>query len=138
MYLLDTNVLSEIRKKKNANKGVIAFFKSVKEQKQSLYISVITIGELRRGVEVIRYRKDTRQANQLEKWLNLILSEYQDNILDIDAETAQLWGKLRTPHPEHALDKMIAATGIIHELVVVTRNQKDFKQTGVRVINPFE
>ncbi len=138
MYLLDTNVLSEIRKKKNANKGVIAFFKSVKEQKKSLYISVITIGELRRGVEVIRHRKDTRQANQLEKWLNLILSQYQDNILDIDAETAQLWGKLRTPHPEHALDKMIAATGIIHELVVVTRNQKDFKQTGVRVINPFE
>ncbi len=138
MYLLDTNVLSEIRKKENANTGVTEFFESAIKKQESLYLSVITIGEVRRGIEVIRHRKDTRQANQLEKWLNLILSEYQDNVLAIDAETAQLWGKLRTPHPQHALDKLIAATAIIHELVVVTRNEKDFKQTGVKVLNPFQ
>ena len=138
MYLLDTNILSEIRKKKNANKGVMHFFKQSIKNDESLYLSVITIGELRRGIELIRHRNDTRQANLLEKWLNVILSDYQNYILDIDNDVAQLWGKLRSPHHEHALDKQIAATALIHGLTVVTRNEKDFLKTGVKVINPFE
>ena len=138
MYLVDTNVLSEVRKKSNANTGVKQFFKTAIKDDRSLYLSVVTVGELRRGVELIRHRGDTKQTNQLEKWLNVILDEYEDNILEIDQEIAQLWGKLRSPHHEHALDKQIAATALIHGLTVVTRNEKDFIRTGVNVLNPFE
>ena len=137
MYLVDTNVISEARKKSKANTGVRAFFKQAIEDETRIFISVVTVGELRRGVESIRYRGDVRQANQLEKWLDNLMAEYQDHILDINQDIAQLWGRLRAPHPENALDKQIAATALIYELTVVTRNHKDFVKTGVRVLNPF-
>jgi predicted nucleic acid-binding protein len=73
----------------------------------------------------------------LEKWLNTLLIEYQDFILAFDQDMAQIWGRLRAPRPENALDKQIAATALIHDLTVVTRNQADFRPTGVRVLNPF-
>ena len=137
MYLVDTNVISEARKKSKANTGVRAFFKQAIKDETRIFISVVTVGELRRGVESIRYRGDVRQANQLEKWLEDLMAEYQDHILDINQDIAQLWGRLRVPHPENALDKQIAATALIYELTVVTRNHKDFVKTGVRVLNPF-
>ena len=137
MYLVDTNVISEVRKKLKANKGVRAFFKQAIVDEAQMFVSVVTVGELRRGVELIRYRGDMRQANQLEKWLEALLTEYQDHILDINQDIAQLWGRLRVPHSENALDKQIAATALIYELTVVTRNHKDFIKTGVRVRNPF-
>ncbi len=137
MYLVDTNVISEARKHGKANQGVRAFFKQVTEEEQSVFISVLTAGELRRGVELIRHRGDTRQANRLEKWLTGILAEYRDNILDINPDIAQLWGRLRVPHPENSLDKLIAATALIYDLTVVTRNHKDFVKTGVKIFNPF-
>jgi len=137
MYLVDTNVISEIRKQSKANKGVCAFFREVVDKNAPVFISVITVGELRRGVEMIRHRGDTRQANHLEKWLTALLEEYQDNILDINPDVAQLWGMLRAPHHENAVDKFIAATALIYDLTVVTRNHKDFVKTGVKVVNPF-
>jgi hypothetical protein len=137
MYLIDTNVISEARKKSKANKGVQVFFNKIIKDKSSAFISVVTVGELRRGVELIRHRGDLRQANQLEKWLGGLLAEYQDHILEINQDIAQLWGRLRAPHPENALDKQIAATALIYELTIVTRNHKDFVKTGVRVLNPF-
>ena len=137
MFLVDTNVISESRKKEKANKGVKAFFRQAAKEEQSLFISVITLGELRRGVDLIRHRGDTRQANLLEKWLYKLISDYSDCILNIDEDIAQLWGRLRAPHPENALDKQIAATAMIHDLTVVTRNEKDFVKTGVKVINPY-
>jgi predicted nucleic acid-binding protein len=137
MYLVDTNVISEVRKKKKANSGVQSFFMQVIEDETRVFMSVVSVGELRRGVESIRYRGDTRQANQLEKWLANLLVEYQDHILDITQDIAQLWGRLRVPHPENALDKQIAATALIYELTVVTRNHRDFVKSGVRVLNPF-
>ena len=137
MYLVDTNVISEARKKSKANTGVRAFFKQAIKDETRIFISVVTVGELRRGVESIRYRGDVRQANQLEKWLEDLMAEYQDHILDINQDIAQLWGRLRAPHPENALDKQIAATALIYELTVVTRNHKDFVKTGMRVLNPF-
>ncbi|MFL9911885.1 type II toxin-antitoxin system VapC family toxin [Paraburkholderia sp. RL17-337-BIB-A] len=138
MYLLDTNVVSEIRKKERANKGVRAFFRRAAKEDIDLYLSVVTVGELRRGVEIVRHRGDTAQTATLEAWLTAVLNEFVQNILPVDDDIGQLWGRLRVPHPEHALDKLIAATGLIHDLIVVTRNVDDFSPTGVRLLNPFD
>ena len=137
MYLIDTNVLSELRKRDKANPGVIDFFENAISGGTKLYISVITIGELRRGIELIRHRGDAKQADALENWLKVILSDYADFILDVDEDVAQLWGLLRSPHHEHAIDKLIAATAMIHGLSLATRNTKDFERTGVGLVNPF-
>lgn len=138
VYLIDTNVISEARKRAKADIGVQGFFKQVAKEEAQTFISVITVGELRRGVELIRHRGDVPQANRLEKWLDKLLTEYRDNILCFDQDIAQLWGRLRVPHPENALDKQIAATALVYDLTVVTRNHKDFTRTGVRVLNPFK
>jgi predicted nucleic acid-binding protein len=137
MYLIDTNVISEARKKNKADPGVLSFFARVEAEGTPVYLSVVTVGELRRGIELIRHRGDASQARQLEAWLQTVLTEYADCILPMDEDIAQLWGRLRVPHPEHALDKQIAATALIHDLTVVTRNRRDFEETGVRVLNPF-
>ena len=137
MYLIDTNVISEIRKKARANEGVRRFFQRVIDDKSSIFVSVVTLGELRRGIELIRHRGDLQQAGLLEEWLTTLLSEFQEFILDIDQDIAQVWGRLRVPHPENALDKQIAATALIHDLKVVTRNHRDFLGTGVRTLVPF-
>jgi len=138
VYLIDTNVISEARKKSKAHIGVRQFFRQVSEEQQTCFISVVTIGELRRGVALIHHRGDVRQADQLGSWLETLLSEYRDYILDMDSDIAQLWGLLRVPHPENALDKQIAATALIHDLTVVTRNNRDFIASGVSVLNPFD
>ncbi len=138
MYLLDTNVISEVRKRSKANQGVRDFFKQVIAEQSRVFISVVTVGELHRGVQLIKHRGDLRQANQLQKWLDALLVEYKEHLLDINQDVAQLWGQLRVPHAENALDKQIAATALIYDLTVVTRNQKDFLKTGVRLLNPFE
>ncbi|MEC5409962.1 type II toxin-antitoxin system VapC family toxin [Paraburkholderia sp. MPAMCS5] len=138
MYLVDTNVISEVRKRDRADSGVMAFFRRAIQDDVDLYLSVVTIGELRRGVEIIRHRGDKAQATRLENWLVDVLREFGQKILAVDDEIGQLWGRLRVPHPEHALDKLIAATALIHDLTVVTRNVDDFANTGARVLNPFK
>ena len=137
MYLIDTDVISELRKKDQANPGVVAFFKEVSSRDVPLYLTVVTIGELRRGVELIRYRGDTKQAKTLERWLTRLLADYRDSVLSFDEDVAQIWGRLRVPHPENPLDKQIAATALIYDLILVTRNVKHFAVTGVKLINPF-
>lgn len=138
MYLVDTNVIDEVRKRDRADKGVMAFFRKAAQDDADLYLSVVTIGELRRGVEIIRHRGDQPQAKRLETWFDGVLREFASNILAVDQEIGQLWGRLRVPHPEHSLDKLIAATALIHDLTVVTRNVDDFAGTGTRVLNPFK
>lgn len=137
MYLIDTNVISEARKKSRANPGVTEFFDRVARDAEPVYLSVVTVGELRRGVELIRLRGDAEQAGLLEGWLCTVLDQYADKVLAFDADAAQVWGRLRAPNPEHALDKQIAATALVHDLTVVTRNAADFAGTGVKVIDPF-
>ena len=138
MYLLDTNVISEVRKQNKANAGVRGFFDAVQLAKSELFISVITVGELRRGIYLIRHRGDERQALQLETWFNTIMEDYSANILSFTDAEAQVWGRLRVPHYQNAIDKQIAATALIYDLTLVTRNIKDFYGTGVKLINPFE
>lgn len=137
MYLIDTNVVSEARKRDKANPGVIRFFEQAQVIGDPLYVSVITIGEIRRGIELIRHRGDTRQARQLESWLALLLREFENHILDFAHDEAQVWGRLRVPHPEKAIDKQIAATALTHDLTVVTRNLDHFEGLGARLLNPF-
>jgi predicted nucleic acid-binding protein len=108
MYLIDTNVISvisEARKRAKANRGIRTFFRQATMERTPVFISVITVGELRRGVELIRHHGDRRQAERLETWIQALLIEYQEGILDIDQDVAQLWGSLRVPYPENALDK---------------------------------
>lgn len=138
MYLIDTNVISEARKGPKANAGVQRFFGEAAGAGTRLYLSVITLGELRRGVDLIRHRGDADQARRLEDWLTRIVHDYADRVLPVDHETAMLWGRLRVPHPEHEIDKLIAATALLHGLTLVTRNLNDFRQTGVVLHDPFE
>lgn len=135
MYLVNTNVISEARKGKKANPGVQKFFQTI--ETEDLYLSVQTIGEIRRGLENIRHRGDLPQAKKLEKWLDLVVANYDDRILSFDEECAQVWGRLMSPHHEHSIDKQIVAIALIHDLTVVTRNVKDFRGTGVNLKNPF-
>ena len=137
MFLIDTNVISELRKKSKMNAGVKAFFKKAEREESKLFLSVITIGELRRGVEQIKHRGDVKQALLLDNWLHAVLEEFEQNILPFDREEALVWGKLRSPHHENAIDKQIAATAIVYNMTVVTRNVDDFASTGVSVVNPF-
>lgn len=138
MYLIDTNVVSEARKRDKANPGVARFFDKARTNEDGVYVSVVTVGEIRRGIELIRHRGDARQARQLETWLGLILKEYEEHILDFTHDEAQVWGRLRVPYPENAIDKQIAATALTHDLTLVTRNTNHFERLGIRVLNPFD
>lgn len=137
MYLVDTDVISEARKGERANPGVRSFFRKATEDDVPLFLSAITIGELRQGVETIRFRGDASQADRLERWLGLITRDYAEAILAFDEDIAQIWGRLRVPHPENPLDKQIAATALIYDLTVATRNTAHYSPTGVKVLNPF-
>ena len=138
MYLIDTNVISEARKGTKANRGVIAFFETVAASTEPVFLSAISVGELRRGVELIRRRGDAEQARLLEAWMASVVESFSERILAFDADAAQVWGQPRVPHPTHALDKQIAAIALVNDLTLVTRNRGDFEGSGVKLANPFQ
>ena len=138
MFLVDTDVISEARKGDKANAGVRKFFGNASRNNIALFLSAITIGELRQGVENIRHRGNSAQAARLERWLDRLTVDYADAILPFDQDMAQIWGRLRAPRPENSLDKQIAATALIHDLTVVTRNTDHYEPTGVKIVNPFD
>ena len=105
MYLFDTNIVSELRKGERANAGVSALVDALDADDARVYLSVITLGELRRGVDLLRHRGDVSQAERLEHWLDAVIDEHAERILDFGREESLLWGRLRVPHPENALDK---------------------------------
>lgn len=137
MFLIDTNVISEARKRERADPGVAAFFRDMASNREALFLSAVTVGELRRGVEIIRHRGDRPQAQLLEAWLDALLRDYQDRVLTFDADAAQVWGRLNAARPQHLIDKQIAAIALINDLTLVTRNAGDFADTGVKLRNPF-
>lgn len=138
MFLIDTNVISEARKGRRADPGVRSFWADATRDDTPLFLAAVTIGELRRGVELIRHRGDHPQALLLEQWLVEVLQAYGDRVLDLDGDAAQIWGRLRVPNPHNAIDKQIAAIALLHDLTVVTRNSDDFAGCGVRLQNPFQ
>ena len=138
MYLIDTDVISEARKGAKANRGVQQFFRDTAKNNTPLYLSAVTVGELRQGVEAIRHRGDRPQALRLNRWLDRVAQDYANAVLPFDADCAQIWGRLRVPNPENPLDKQIAATALIHRLTVVTRNTARYQPTGVEILNPFQ
>jgi predicted nucleic acid-binding protein len=137
MYLLDTNVISESRKGGGGNEGVQRFMRMTDRRSAQRFLSVITIGELQRGVKMLRYRNDVRQASLIESWLAKLELDYASDILPIDLTICHVWARMRVPNSEHSIDKLIAATALVHKLIVVTRNVKDFSSAGVEVYNPF-
>ena len=125
-FLLDTNILSELRKANRCDAGVRDWVEGTPAEE--LYVSVLVLGEIRQGVERIRLR-DQAQACALEKWLQSLSPEFADRILPVDERVADQWGP--------TLDAFLAATAIVHDLTVVSREEEGFRRTGVRVINPF-
>jgi len=132
-WLVDTNVLSELRKGDRANSGVRAWFADTREDE--LFTSVLVLGEVRRGIESIR-RRDPTAALALEQWLARLATSFSDRVLPIDANVADRWGALNVPDPIPTVDGLLAATALVHDLVLVTRNTRDVERTGVRLLDP--
>jgi predicted nucleic acid-binding protein len=133
-YLLDTCVLSELRKPK-ANPGVTAWMAGLRPEEA--FLSVLTLGEIRRGIE-LRRAKDQAAARALERWLLGLEAHYADRILPMTAVIADRWGRLSPNQPLPMTDGLIAATALEHKLTVVTRNTEDFARSGVSLLDPFE
>ena len=132
--LLDTNVLSELRKEQRCDPGVRQWFEETDEE--DLFTSVLVLGEIRQGVERIRLH-DPAQARALEKWLLWVSTEFADRLLPVDEKVADQWGRLGLQQPVPILDAFLAATALVHGLTVVSRDEEGFRNTGVRVVNPF-
>jgi predicted nucleic acid-binding protein len=133
-YLLDTNVLSEMRKS-NANPNVVRWFRSI--HIEQCYICVITLGEIRRGIEKRRLQ-DAHYAEILESWLVQLERQYAERLLAFDKAAADSWGRLAVSNPAHLIDAQIAAIALERDAILVTRNIKDFKDWGLRLLNPFD
>lgn len=133
MFLLDTVILSELRRK-DRNRGVTSWI--AKQRGTDLYVSVVTVGEIERGIR--RQESINPQfATELSKWLDRMLTLYRDRILGVDIATSRRWGRLSGTLGHDGADLMIAATALEHGLAVVTRNVRHFESTGVTVIDPF-
>ena len=133
-YLLDTNVISEIRKGDRANSNLLAWFDAAREEE--LFLSVLVLGEIRSGIERIR-QKDPAQTRSLERWLLTLETNYSERTLPVTSAIADQWGKLTALSPLSVVDGLMAATALVNDLTLVTRNILDVKRTGVKVYNPF-
>lgn len=133
MYLLDTNVISELRRPR-PHGAVVAWLQEIADH--DLHLSAVTLGELQAGVEITR-EQDSEKATQIESWIDQVAQTW--NVLPLDGRTFRVWAKLMHRRSDDLLaDALIAATAINHHLVVVTRNVRDFAQMGVETLNPFE
>ena len=133
-YLVDTNVLSELRKPA-PSENVLEWFSAISPK--FLFVSVLTLAELSRGAELLR-RKDARSAIALDHWIAEVRLNFAERILSVDHEVAECWARLSPQQPLPIIDGLLAATASVHDLTVVTRNAGDFERSGVRVLNPFD
>jgi predicted nucleic acid-binding protein len=133
-YLLDTTVISELRKGGHADSNVTAWFTGVPDEE--IFLSVLTIGEIRRGIKNVR-RRDPDSVAALDRWLVVLSEAHADRIVQIDRAIAEEWGRMSLPDPLPVIDGLLAATARVLGLALVTRNIADVKGTGVELLNPF-
>jgi len=132
-FLLDTNVISEVRKRK-PHGAVLEWLRGLATEQ--MFLSAVTLGELQSGIERTR-RPDVKKAQEIEAWADLVAGSY--NVLAMDAACLREWGRIKEGKPERlAEDAMIAATALVHDLTVATRNERDFHRFPVKVFNPFK
>jgi predicted nucleic acid-binding protein len=134
-YLVDTNVVSELRKGPRAALAVVRWFESI--DSDAPFLSVLTLGEIRSGIERIR-RRDSQASVRLEGWLEQLAADYGDRILPVDGAIADEWGRMTARRALPVIDGLLAATARVNGLTVATRNSRDVAATGVPVVNPFE
>jgi predicted nucleic acid-binding protein len=133
-YLIDTNIWSELQRGQKSDPGVQGWFQGVAPAE--LYLSVLVVGEVRRGIERLR-RRDPQQAARLEVRLGQLQVAMSERILPVSLAVAEPWGRINVPDPLPVVDGLLAATALEHDLVLVTRNVRDVERTGVRCLNPF-
>ena len=134
-FLLDTNILSELRKGKRCDSNVANW--AAKESGQSHYISVLSLGEIRKGIELLR-KKSPADCTLFEIWLQKLQSDFANCTIAITAEIAGRWGELSALRPLPVIDSLLAATALEHGLTLATRNTKDFDGLGISIVNPFQ
>jgi toxin FitB len=133
-YLIDTNVISELRKGARADPNVVSWFVELADEE--VFLSVLTLGEIRRSIESIR-RKDPKTAAALESWLGRIADQHRDRVLPVDRAITEEWGRMNVPDPLSVVDGLLAATAKVVGLTLATRNTADVERTGISCINPF-
>ena len=134
-YLVDTNIVSEVRKAKRANRRVLAWWESA--QTSRIYIHVLTIGEIHRGI-VLLNETDPNQATFLAIWLQGLSRYFRKRLVSVDLQASLIWAEIQAGRTIPHVDALIAASAIRHDMTLVTRNVKDIHDTGVRFLNPFE
>jgi toxin FitB len=133
-YLLDTNVVSELRRR-TPNENVLTWFD--RTDSSTLYLSVLTLGEIRKGVEIVT-RRDPATGRSLQHWLDGLRQHFRDRLVDIDTDVAEAWGRLAAIRPLPIVDALLAATASVHGMTVVTRNMRDIADIGVDAIDPWQ
>jgi toxin FitB len=132
-YLLDTNVVSELRRTR-ADAAVVAWHASITAE--PAFLSVLVVGEIRRGITRLAER-DPAQAGRLDAWLVQLETAFADRVLPVDGRVADIWGRMDPAQPVPVVDGLMAATAIVYDLTFVTRNVQDVVSTGARVLNPW-
>jgi len=134
-FLIDTNIISEIRKDARCDRNVASWYASIDDG--DMYLSVLVTGEIRRGIELAR-RRDPAKADLLERWLNEVDVAFGDRILPIDRDVADAWGRMSAQRPIPVIDGLLAATAKVHRMTLVTRNDADVAHLGAKLLNPFK
>ena len=133
-YLLDTNIISEVRKGARCDPKVSAWYASIADE--DLFLSTLVLGEIRKGVELVRPR-DRERAEVLERWLGQVEAAFGTRVLGVDNAVADQWGRMSAIRPIPVIDGLLAATAVTNRLTLVTRNDRDVAGLGAAVLNPF-
>ncbi len=135
MFLLDTNIISEVRKGGRCDRRVANWYATIEDS--DLFLSVLVLGEIRRGVELAR-RNDSAKADALGKWLQLVEETFGPRVLSVDAAVAHEWGRMSATRPLAVVDGLLAATAKVHGLTLATRNEENVRGLGAAIVNPFK